>query len=81
MSERKAFLIRYMSGILGRSLTKAEEDRVVPPMTRREARDLAMSFGKVSKKSSSKKQAEMTKDEIVKVVVDEVEGGSGKGSA
>lgn len=81
MSERKAFLIRYMGDILGRSLTKAEEDLVVPPMSRREARDLAMSFGKVSKKSSPKKQAEMSKDEIVKVVVDEVEGGSRKGSA
>ena len=83
MSEQVEFLTRLLSRQLGRELTTSEISELSEDMTRYQASRLADSWSsKPAQKASPKKRAQkktdanMSVDEIVKVVVDEHEGKS-----
>lgn len=86
MSERVEFLTGLLSRRLGRDLTSEEIALLREDMSRKEAYALAQNFSaqkpKPKKKSSwSKPEPELTLDEEIEVVVNEVDGGSDEGTA
>lgn len=85
MSKRLDFLRGYAERVLGRSLSDAEAAVITDGMTRMDVRRALASLPekKTSSKKSSWKKAkdeDLTVDEVIEVVVNEVEGGSGEGS-